>query len=85
MKSNAELCIELQLAWHRGRIAPEDHALAESLVRSWIHSRGCGYSALQRDLIRRVIAAPIGGVTRTLQSRVSAISCKSSAAMPCIE
>jgi hypothetical protein len=83
--TDSMLCKRLRDAWHTGRIAPEDHALAESLVRSWIHSRPNTYSAHQRDLIRRILAAPIGGVTRTLQSRVSAIACKSSAAMPCIE
>jgi hypothetical protein len=55
------------------------------LVRSWIHSRPNTYSARQRDLIARILKAPPGGVTPTLQSRASAISCRSSAAMPCIE
>ena len=85
MKTNSEICAELQAAWHTGRIAPEDAALAEQLVLSWVYSRPNTYSARQRELAARILKAPPGGVTPTLQSRASAISCRSSAAMPCIE
>lgn len=68
---NDALCYALQDAINAGRIAPEDSALAEQLVRAWVHSRANSYTARQQRLIREILKAPVGGVTRTLESTVA--------------